>query len=290
MESLLRRKATEKGCLVASHRGAWGGNVIQNTMQAFRNALLQGADVLETDVVPCLDGSLWCFHDGSEKKVFGEKTDIFAMTEEKLLSLAPVNAYEQPVRARVPRFEEALALAVREGTVLNIDRAWDWTDRVVKVLDSVRGAEEVCLMKAPVTKGQAAMEFLAVHPVKYPFMAICYTWEDVEAALRVKGLRLEAVEMIAFDEKSPLFGQDAVRRAHDRGLLAWVNAIRLGDGLRDRLYAGLDDDRSIAISPEEGWLRLRDMGFDIIQTDWPAAVKVALEKEKENGGQIKVRC
>ena len=279
MESLLMKKAAEKGCLIASHRGAWGGNVIQNTLTAFRNALLQGADVLETDVVPCLDGSLWCFHDGSEERVFGEKGDIFAMTEEKLLSLAPVNAYEQRVRARTPRFEEALALAVRDGAVLNIDRAWDWADRVTGVLDGVPGAEEACLLKAPVTKGRDAMEFLAAHPVKYPFMAICYTWEDVEAALRVKGLRLEAVEMIAFDEKSTLFGPGAVRRVHDRGLLAWVNAIRLGDGPGDLLYAGLDDDRSIGSSPEEGWLRLRDMGFDIIQTDWPAALKAALEKK-----------
>ncbi len=277
MESLLRKKTAEKGYLIASHRGAWGGNVIQNTLRAFRNALLQGADVLETDVVPCRDGSLWCFHDGSEGRVFGEKGDIFAMTEEKILSLAPVNAYEQPVRDRTPRFEDALALAVRKGAVLNIDRAWDWADRVVRVLDGVPGAEEVCLIKAPVSKGRAAMEFLAAHPVKYPFMAICYTWEDMETALRVKGLRLEAAEMIAFDEKSPLFGSDAVRRAHDRGLLAWVNAIRLGDGPRDRLYAGLDDDRSIDRSPEEGWLKLRDMGFDVIQTDWPAALKAALE-------------
>ena len=282
MESLLRKKAAEKGCLIASHRGVWGGNVIQNTLRAFRNALLHGADVLETDVVPCREGSLWCFHDGSERKVFGEKDDIFAMTEEKLLSLAPVNAYEQPVRDRVSRFEDVLALAVREGAVLNIDRAWDWAERVVGTLDSVPGAEEVCLMKAPAAKGRAAMEFFAAHPVKYPFMAICYTEEDLEAALRVKGLRLEAVEMIAYDEKSPLFGPGAVRRAHDRGLLAWVNAICLGDGPKDRLYAGLDDEASIDRSPEEGWLRLRDMGFDIIQTDWPAALKAALEKGKNN--------
>ena len=283
MESLLRKKAAGKGCLIASHRGAWGGNVIQNTLRAFRNALLQGADVLETDVVPCLDGSLWCFHDGSERKVFGEKGDVFAMPEERLMSLAPVNAYEQPVRARVSRFEEVLALAVREGAVLNIDRAWDWADRVTETLDSMPGAEEVCLMKAPIIKGRDAMEFLAAHPVKYPFMAICYTEEDVEAALRVKGLRLEAVEMIAFDEKSLLFGPGAVRRVHDRGLLAWVNAIRLGDGPRDKLYAGLDDDMSIDRSPEEGWLKLKDMGFDIIQTDWPAALKAALDSA--NGGR-----
>ncbi len=290
--SLLKKKADEKGCLVASHRGAWGGNLVQNTLGAFKNALLEGADVLETDVVPCRDGSLWCFHDGSEERVFGKKGDIFAMTEAEILSAPTINAYEQPVRARVPRFEEVLALAMGEGAVLNIDRAWDWVDRVVRTLDGVPGAAENCLLKAPVRKGRACMDFLAAHPVKYPFMALCYTWEEVETALAVKGLALEAVEMIAFDEKSPLFGPEAVRKVHERGLLAWVNAIRLGDRREDLLYAGVDDDASVLSSPKEGWLRLREMGFDIIQTDWPGAVRRALDGAEgginhslQNGGK-----
>ena len=280
MKNLLREKAREKGCLIASHRGAWGGNVIQNTLLAFRAALLMGADVLETDVVPCADGSLWCFHDGSEKKVFGRDMNILEMTAEEILSAAPINAYEQPLRVRTARFEDALSLALEAGAVLNVDRAWDWTNRVVRVLDAAPGAEEACLLKAPVAKGMDCMRFLASHPVKYPFMAICYSRKDVETALSVPGLRLEAVVMIAFGEEDDLFGADAVRWVHDRGLLAWVNAIRLGDGPGDRLYAGVDDERSLALSPAEGWGRLKEMGFDIIQTDWPSAALRSVRPEK----------
>ncbi len=275
MESLLRKKAKEKGCLIASHRGAWGGNVIQNTVPAFRNALLQGADILETDVVPCADGSLWCFHDGSEDRVFGKKCDIMKMTPEEILALPPLNAYVQPASARVPRLEEVLDPAVRGGAVINIDRAWEWMDAVVRFLDAVPGAEDWCLLKAPVYKCRECMAFLASRPVRYPFMAICYSRKDVEEALSVPGLRLEAAEMIAFTEKDELFGPDAVKWVHERGLLAWVNAIRLGDGPRDLLYAGVDDERSIGLSPSEGWGRLREMGFDVIQTDWPGAARAA---------------
>ncbi len=279
MESLLRKKAAEKGCLIASHRGAWGGNVIQNTLPAFQNALLQGADILETDVVPCADGSLWCFHDGSEDRVFGKKCDIMGMAPEEICSLPPLNAYVQPVSARVPRFGEVLALSLRAGAVLNIDRAWEWMDDVVRFLDTVPGAQECCLLKAPVYKCRECMEYLASRPVKYPFMAICYSLGDVEEALSVPGLRLEAAEMIAFTEEDGLFGEDAVKWVHERGLLAWVNAIRLGDGPRDLLYAGVDDERSITRSPAEGWGRLKKMGFDIIQTDWPLAVRTAPDGE-----------
>ena len=276
MRCLLKEKAREKGFLIASHRGVWGANVIQNTLLAFRTALDQGADILETDVVPCADGSLWCFHDGSEDRVFGRPFDIMRLTPEEILSLRPLNAYQQKTSAQVPRFEEVLELALENGAFLNVDRAWDWMDRVTGVLDRAPGASEYCLLKAPVAKGRECMEFLAAHPVKYPFIAICYSEKDVEDALAVPGLRLVAAEMIAFDENSGMFGAGAVKRVHERGLLAWVNAIRLGDGPRDRLYAGVDDEASLAVSPREGWVRLKEMGFDIIQTDWPAQARKSL--------------
>ena len=53
--------------------------------------------------------------------------------------------------------------------------------------------------------------------------------------------------------------------------MAWVNAITLND--RIVLSAGLDDDNSIKNSYDENWGKLIEMGFDMIQTDWPALIK-----------------
>ena len=49
--------------------------------------------------------------------------------------------------------------------------------------------------------------------------------------------------------------------------MAWVNAITLND--KTILSGKLDDNKAIAHGFEENWGKLIDMGFDIIQTDWP---------------------
>ncbi len=42
--------------LIAVHRGTWGGNVIQNTVQAYRIALDMGGDIFECDAALSADG------------------------------------------------------------------------------------------------------------------------------------------------------------------------------------------------------------------------------------------
>ena len=39
------------------------------------------------------------------------------------------------------------------------------------------------------------------------------------------------------------------------------------------LAGTFDDDISVLCDPDRGWGRLLDMGFDIIQTDWPGPLK-----------------
>ena len=41
----------DRGVMIAAHRGTSGANIIQNTIGAYENALLHGADILEMDVI-----------------------------------------------------------------------------------------------------------------------------------------------------------------------------------------------------------------------------------------------
>lgn len=47
----LHKQLEERKVLLAAHRGTCGGNIIQNTIGAYENALLHGADIIEVDVV-----------------------------------------------------------------------------------------------------------------------------------------------------------------------------------------------------------------------------------------------
>ena len=264
----LSQKLTQKKCLIAAHRGSWGGNITQNTVGAYKAALQMGADIVETDVTATTDGVLYSFHDGNEQRVFGVEKSIRQMDSKEVESYHPINTCNELTAARINRLTEVLDF-LSHGELLNIDRAWNIIPQLLEVLDRYPNAKYQVVIKAPL-KAKAAYEYLNVHPVKYMFMPICYSFEDVEAALSYPDLNVVGCEIIAFDEQMELFSDESIQRIHDRNLFVWVNAVTLGDvGIRP-LYAKLDDDVSVLEDPSLGWGKLFEKKIDVMQTDWPA--------------------
>ena len=264
----LSQKLTQKKCLIAAHRGSWGGNITQNTVGAYKAALQMGADIVETDVTATTDGVLYSFHDGNEQRVFGVEKSILQMDSKEVESYHPINTCNELTAARINRLTEVLDF-LSHGELLNIDRAWNIIPQLLEVLDRYPNAKYQVVIKAPL-KAKAAYEYLNAHPVKYMFMPICYSFEDVEAALSYPDLNVVGCEIIAFDEQMELFSDESIQRIHDRNLFVWVNAITLGDvGVRP-LYAKLDDDVSVLEDPSLGWGKLFEKKIDVMQTDWPA--------------------
>lgn len=264
----LSQKLAQKKCLIAAHRGSWGGNIAQNTVGAYKAALQMGADIVETDVTATTDGVLYSFHDGNEQRVFGVEKSIRQMDSKEVENYHPINTCNELTAARINRLTEVLDF-LSHGELLNIDRAWNIIPQLLEVLDRYPNAKYQVVIKAPL-KAKAAYEYLNAHPVKYMFMPICYSFEDVEAALSYPDLNVVGCEIIAFDEQMELFSDESIQRIHDRNLFVWVNAVTLGDvGVRP-LYAKLDDDVSVLEDPSLGWGKLFEKKIDVMQTDWPA--------------------
>lgn len=264
----LSQKLAQKKCLIAAHRGSWGGNITQNTVGAYKAAPQMGADIVETDVNATTDGVLYSFHDGNEQRVFGVEKSIRQMDPKEVESYHPINTCNELTAARINRLTEVLDF-LSHGELLNIDRAWNIIPQLLEVLDRYPNAKYQVVIKAPL-KAKAAYEYLNAHPVKYMFMPICYSFEDVEAALSYPDLNVVGCEIIAFDEQMELFSDESIQRIHDRNLFVWVNAVTLGDvGVRP-LYAKLDDDVSVLEDPSLGWGKLFEKKIDVMQTDWPA--------------------
>ena len=73
---ILNRELAEKKTLIAVHRGAWGGNVIENTIASYEIARFMGADMFECDLAQSTDGVVYVIHDGGEKRLFGREENI----------------------------------------------------------------------------------------------------------------------------------------------------------------------------------------------------------------------
>ena len=269
---LLNRRFSQHPVLICAHRGSWHGNVIQNTLIAYKAALMQGADILETDTTATTDQVVLSLHDGVERQMFRIGTNAYDMTAAEVQALHPYNAVGEPSSHHVGRLDDILA-ALCHDELINIDRSWRARGLLLPLLDRHPHMVRQAIVKAPL-RYRELFEALGRHPVKYMFMPICYSLKEVDEALSYPGLNTVGVELIAKTPQDELCSEAAVRYIHDRGLYCWVNALTLTDiDTRSVLYGGLDDDTSILQGPAAGWGKLMDMGIDVIHTDWPALVK-----------------
>ncbi|MBR3504645.1 MAG: glycerophosphodiester phosphodiesterase family protein [Clostridia bacterium] len=272
VNALLNAKFAEKKVLICAHRGSWHGNVIQNTTIAYRAALMQGADIVETDTTATRDGEVFSLHDGVEWRLFGQPRSGLKLTGERLASLDTLNALGEPSAHPAQRLGEVFDF-LTHGELINVDRIWRAKDLVLPLLDKYPHMLRQAILKAP-PDATAIYEQLENHPVKYMFMPICRSYREIEEALSYKNINTVGVEMIAATEKDELYQDEAFRYVHDKGLFCWVNALTLsGRYAETALFGELDDDNSIWRGPAQGWGRLMDKGVDAIQTDWPALVR-----------------
>ena len=273
INALLNQKIEEKKHLIAVHRGTWHGNIIQNTIPAYKIALKMGADMVECDLEISTDGKLFSFHGHHEPDVLGTTKPITMMSSAEIKAITPHNCVTLISDIRLNTLDEILEF-LPEGVMLNIDRAWDVFPQVLEVLDRFPKALTQIVLKAPL-KAMHALKALSDHPVKYMFMPICYTMADVEAALAVPGVNVVGAELIAATDEDELYQDEVIAAIHEKGLYCWVNALSLGDYNHDytprkQLFSKLADDVSVIHDPALGWGKLMDKGIEIIQTDWPA--------------------
>ena len=69
-----------------AHRGLWGGNVIENSLSAYKNAVTNGYPI-EIDVYATKDGQLVSYHDSSLERLTGESGLIWQKTLDELKTL-----------------------------------------------------------------------------------------------------------------------------------------------------------------------------------------------------------
>lgn len=261
INSALNEALSTQRPLVAVHRGTGLGNITENTSAAITAALVQGADMVEIDIVESTDGEFFLFHDGYEPMHFGIQENIRTLSSQQITALT-YRWSAGSTRYPVARLEDVCW--EHPSTLFNVDRSWDYWERLLPYLDSFPNPGRFVL-KAPVRAD--LLETLSQHPVKYPFVPIVRSHAEAEEVLEAVGINLVGMELIAPDATHEFTAPGYIAGLHARGLLVLLNAINLGSGIN--LFAGWDDETSIFSSPEQGWRRLIELGADIIQTDWP---------------------
>ena len=270
----------EKGIWTAAHRGTCGGNVIQNTCLAYETAILHGADMIEVDVILSTDGYFYAYHDGQERLVLNIDKDPRKMTSSEI---GQYPCYNQ-VGLVTNQYLEQLDLILERfkgRCFINIDRTWFFWEEIIIYLNKSDLLDQI-ILKSPVEP--KLLEMLQELGPTIMYMPIVKTIEDWEV-VKAYDINLVAAELIFETLDSPLIKPEFIEALKEDNILTWVNAITLDDTIV--LSALLDDNNAIANGYDETWGKLVELGFDIIQTDWPGLLTGFLKQLNEGNSNEK---
>lgn len=259
--------------LISVHRGSGGGSVVENTVRAIRAAEIEGADIVEIDVIASTDGDFFLFHDGYEPMHFAEPRNITTLSTAEIEGLGYAWANSLPGGYPVERLRTVLDEC--PTTFFNVDRSWHWWPTLLDELAEF-GNPPHLLMKSPVS--DAPLAALAEHSVKFPYIPIVKTVEEVERVWADKEINTVGVELVAASPQHVFCDAAYVSSLRDRGMCVLLNALNLSN--RVPLYGGFDDEASLFIDPDRGWGELVDRGVDVIQTDWPGVLRRYLDEHE----------
>lgn len=268
INALLNRRFLEAGSLVMAHRGTTSGSIAENTTAAVLAAVRSGADIVEIDVTGSSDGQFFVHHDGFEGQHLTTDINLTRMPAAAIeeMSFRWLDRPDRPLR--LERLSDLLAgfrSHSRDAVLFNIDRSWWWWPQVLDELASLDMTPQL-LLKCHASRGDL-VDLLAAHPVKFPFMPICFTLDEALRHADRDDLNLLGVEVIAPSPDHPFTDPGVIAEIRARGLFVLVNAEVLP--LAHQCFPGLCDERAITEGSEAGWGPLFDLGADVIQTDWP---------------------
>lgn len=266
MNQLLNSQFAKKRTLIAQHRGAKNGNVVENTLLAFKTSYLLGADIVELDVSLSIDGKLYCFHDTTEEKNLRIHENIETHTSKFIDECILYNSIWSPSGYHITPLESVFQ-HFTNGELFNIDRSWTKLKETFELLKKYPSILKQVILKGPATK--EVLDFYEKEKIKVMFMPIIKTMDELNFALSYKNINIVGFELIIKDSKSSFFQNSLIKNLHNMNYFIWVNVITLSSLPKHILSAGYDDNYSLENGFEKGWGVLLEKHIDVLQTDWP---------------------
>jgi len=222
---------------VLAHRGAHK-DIPENTMASFAKAFEEGADGVEIDVRPTLDGALVVFHDETLERMVGVKESISALPLDKVLKVR-LGGDEH-----IPLLEEALKFikALSKWAVLDI-KVPGFEEEIVRIIDDYEKTITTSLYFTVSKRIKSIKPSLKTAVMLWK--GLNYHGEDpIELAMKYLADYIHFTDPLIIDQK-------LVLRAKNKGL---------------GIIAGCSNNLKVL-------KRLMEIGVDFIMTDYPSILR-----------------
>ncbi len=249
-----------KKVIVVSHRGDWR-NAPENSLQAFKNCIEMGVDMIEIDLKKTKDDQLVLMHDQTIDRTTDGKGLPSSYTLEELRKFHLKNGLGRVTFHQIPTLEEVLTLT--KGKILiNIDKGYDYFKEVYALLVKTQTINQVVIKSGySYEKVKAENGDILDKVIYMPIVNL--NAPDAEQMIDgYKFIKPVAIEC-CFSEVNPEVMR-LLKKVKDNGSKIWMNSLWAS------LNGGHDDDRAVELGQaDESWGWLIEQGASLIQTDRP---------------------
>ena len=258
--------------LVVSHRADWR-NAPENSLQAIKNCMAMGVDMVEIDLKKTKDGQLILLHDKTIDRTTTGKGSPEDYTLAELRQFRLRNGAGHKTDHVIPTFEEVMTLC--KGKILvNVDKGYDYFKDAYAILEKT-GTVQQCIMKAGLPYEQVRKENGEVLE-KMIFMPVINLHKDGAETIidgYMKNLKPVAYELVFDNDGEEV--QRLIKKVRDSGAKIFINS------LWAELCGGHYDDRAVEQNePDESWGWIIGQGVKLIQTDRPQQLLKYLRERK----------
>ena len=121
-----------KMVLVTAHRGDWR-NTPENSIQALKNCIAMGVDIMELDLKKTKDGYLVIMHDRDIDRTTTGKGDVADYTLAEIQKFYLRSGSGHATKHQIPTFKEILSTA-KDHIIIDVDKGYDYYPQVIKEL------------------------------------------------------------------------------------------------------------------------------------------------------------
>lgn len=264
--------AQEHRIMIVAHRGDWR-NAPENSLQAIRNCIEMGVDMVEIDLKKTKDEKLVLLHDDKIDRTMTGKGIPSDFTLMELKAMRLKNGAGNPTRHQIPTLEEAMLLA--KGKIfINIDKGYNYYKDVVKILKKTGTLKQV-IIKSNLPYEKVIFDYPNIldEIIYMPVLNADDPNVELLADSYLTDKRVKIFE-INFSKKTQRV-EHLLKKLKTANRKIWINT------LWPHLCDGMDDDRAVELGDvQHSWQKIIELGADYIQTDRPQALINYLEKIK----------
>jgi glycerophosphoryl diester phosphodiesterase len=254
--------------MVVAHRGDWR-NAPENSLQAIKNCIEMGVDMVEIDIRETKDGHLVLMHDETIDRTTNASGYVKDWTLDNLQNLKLIDGLGVETPHGIATLEEALLVA-KDKILINLDKSYKMFDKCYEVIKKTETLDQV-VIKGTKTREQVEREF-GQYLDKVYFMPVIIlpnpNAQDIVDDYLKNRLPVAFEFVLKYDSLQIIENFENIRES---GSGVWINA------LWSRLNGGHDDEKAALDPAVYDWYI--ENNVDMIQTDRPQLLLKYLRKK-----------